>query len=76
MSTQQLITEHVDLWTSTVKAKNTQGRGSSKKRELYGIKKLRELILELAVRGKLVPRTPMTNPPVYCLNELLQRKRR
>ena len=49
MSAEKLITDHIDLWTSTVKAKSTQGRGSSKKRELYGITKLRELILELSL---------------------------
>lgn len=52
---EQLITEHIDIWTSAILAKSTSGRGSSKKYELYGISKLRELILELAVRGKLVP---------------------
>ena len=52
---EQLITEHIDIWTSSILAKSTSGRGSSKKYELYGISKLRELILELAVRGKLVP---------------------
>lgn len=52
---EQLITEHIDIWTSSILAKSTNGRGSSKKYELYGISKLRELILELAVRGKLVP---------------------
>jgi type I restriction enzyme S subunit len=40
-NSESLITEHIDLWTSSIKARNTQGRGSSKKRELYGIKKLR-----------------------------------
>lgn len=52
---EQLITEHIDIWTSSILAKSSSGRGSSKKYELYGISKLRELILELAVRGKLVP---------------------
>ena len=33
---------------------------------LHGIKKLRELILELAVRGKLVPQDPNDEPPVSC----------
>ncbi|HBC3533503.1 TPA: restriction endonuclease subunit S [Vibrio vulnificus] len=53
MSAEKLITDHIDIWTSAVQAKSSSGRGSSKKRELYGIKKLRELILELAVYGKL-----------------------
>lgn len=53
--TESLITQHIDLWTSAIEAKSTAGRGSKNKFDLYGIKKLRELILELAVRGKLVP---------------------
>ena len=70
MSAQKLITEHIDLWTSTIKSKNTQGRGSSKKRELYGIKKLRELILELAVRGKLVQQDPNDEPAIVLLERI------
>ena len=74
MSAQQLITEHIDLWTSTIKAKKTQGRGSNKKRELYGIKKLRELILELAVRGKLVPQDPSDEPASVLLERIAAEK--
>lgn len=74
MSAEQLITEHLDLWTSTVKTKNTQGRGSNSKRELYGIKKLRELILELAVRGKLVPQYPKDEPAGILLRRIAQKK--
>ncbi|WP_334059481.1 restriction endonuclease subunit S [Alteromonas sp. S005] len=55
MSVESIITENLDVWTSAIKTKSTSGRGSSNKLELYGIKKLRELILELAIRGKLVP---------------------
>lgn len=54
MSAHERITEHLDLWTQAVTQKSTTGRGSNGKVELTGIKKLRELILELAVRGKLV----------------------
>lgn len=54
MSARELITEHLDLWTGAVTRKASSGRGSNGKVELTGIKKLRELILELAVRGKLV----------------------
>ncbi|HCM0972630.1 restriction endonuclease subunit S [Vibrio parahaemolyticus] len=53
MAVENLVTEHIDIWTSAVKAKSISGRGSSKKLELYGIKKLRELIIELAIQGKL-----------------------
>jgi type I restriction enzyme S subunit len=74
MSAQQLITEHINLWTSTIKARKTQGRGSRKKRELYGIKKLRELILELAVRGKLVPQDPSDEPASVLLERIAKEK--
>lgn len=67
---QQLITEHIDIWTSAIVAKSGVGRGSSKKRELYGIKKLRELILELAVRGKLVPQDPRDEPASELLKNI------
>lgn len=69
MAVEQLITNNIDLWTSAIKKKSATGRGSSEKIELYGIKKLRELILELAVRGKLVPQEPTDEPA----NELLKR---
>ena len=52
---EKLITENLDVWTSAVKPKSSAGKGSGKKRELYGITKLRNLILELAVRGLLTP---------------------
>jgi type I restriction enzyme S subunit len=51
----QLITDHLDTWTAVTAKKSSAGRGTSGAVSLYGIKKLRELILELAVRGKLVP---------------------
>jgi len=58
VSAQEIITRHLDLWTSAISHKSTAGRGTNGKIELTGIKKLRELILELAVRGKLVPQVP------------------
>lgn len=71
---QQLITEHIDIWTSAILAKSGVGRGSSKKRELYGIKKLRELILELAVRGKLVAQDPTDEPASVLLERIAVEK--
>ncbi|HCJ7272298.1 TPA: restriction endonuclease subunit S [Vibrio cholerae] len=74
MAIENLITEHIDIWTSAVKTRSTSGRGSSKKLELYGVKKLRELILELAVRGKLVPQDSNDEPASVLLERIAQEK--
>lgn len=71
---QTLITQHIDLWTGAVKDKSSAGRGGSCKRELYGIKKLRELILELAVRGKLVDQDPNDEPASVLLERIAAEK--
>mgnify|MGYP000047128338 CR=1 FL=1 len=71
---EQLITENIDIWTSAIKKRGSQGRGSSKKIELYGIKKLRELILELAVRGLLVPQDPNDEPASVLLEKIAAEK--
>ena len=69
-----LVTDHLDLWTAALKRKSTAGRGSSSKVELYGIKKLRELILELAVRGLLVPQDPNDEPASEQLKRIAVEK--
>ncbi len=71
-----LITEHLDLWTGAIVSKGTSGRGSSQKYELYGIKKLRELILELAVRGKLTPQDPRDESASESLKRMAEERLR
>jgi type I restriction enzyme S subunit len=56
----QLITEHLATWTTAPK----------------GIKKLRELILELAVRGLLVPQDPNDEPASALLKKIAAEKAR
>lgn len=73
-SAEQLITDNIDIWTSAIKKRGSQGRGSSKKIELYGIKKLRELILELAVCGLLVPQDPNEEPASVLLRKVAAKK--
>jgi type I restriction enzyme S subunit len=70
----KLVTEHIDVWTNAIKKRNSQGRGSSKKTELVGLKKLRELILELAVRGKLVPQNADDEPASVLLEKIAAKK--
>lgn len=75
MSTAEtLITKHLDTWTSAIKAKSSAGRGGGKKQEFYGLKKLRELILELAVRGLLVPQDPNNEPASHLLSKIAKEK--
>lgn len=50
----KLITEHLDIWlTAETEKKSGRGRSSNSSNSIYGIQKLRELILELAVTGRL-----------------------
>ncbi|WP_029771906.1 restriction endonuclease subunit S [Pseudoalteromonas sp. TB51] len=71
---EQLITKHLDIWTTAIEQKSSSGRGSSKKFSLHGIKKLRELILDLAVRGKLVPQDPNDEPASVLLERIAAEK--
>lgn len=60
---QQLLTDHIDIWTAAENEKRSgRGRASDNASSVYGINKLRELILELAVRGKLVPQNSSDEP--------------
>jgi len=73
---QSLITDHIDIWASAQTQKaNGNGRGNgTANQNLYGVKKLRELILELAVRGKLVPQDPNDEPASVLLEKIAKEK--
>ena len=71
MSTiRQLLSAHIDIWTAAeTERRSGRGRASGSAASVYGIKKLRELILELAVRGNLVAQDASDEP----VGELLKR---
>ncbi|PPD55081.1 MAG: restriction endonuclease subunit S [Methylotenera sp.] len=71
----QLLTEHMDIWTAAdIEKKSGRGRASGNAGSVYGVKKLRELILELAVRGKLVPQDPNDEPATELLKRIQAQK--
>ena len=74
MTVEKLITGHIDIWSSALQTRSAAGCGSNGKIDLYGIKKLRELILELAVRGKLVPQDPNDEPASELLKRIAAEK--
>ena len=73
---EELISEHLATWTEAEMVPTAGGRGrkSSGERNRYGIKKLRELILELAVRGKLVAQDPADEPASVLLERIAAEK--
>lgn len=63
------------IWTAAeTEKKSGRGRASGNAGSVYGVKKLRELILELAVRGKLVPQDPNDEPAVELLKRIQAKK--
>ena len=74
---QQLLTDHIDIWTAAeTEKKSGRGRGAASAGSVYGIRKLRELILELAVRGKLVPQDANDEPASELLKRIQAEKAR
>lgn len=71
-----VITNNLDLWTSAILNKSTAGRGSNNKQEFYGVKKLRELILDLAVRGELLEQDRNEEPASLLLKKIFSERDR
>jgi type I restriction enzyme S subunit len=68
-----LLTEHLATWIAADTAEKS-ARGRSKAASLYGVKKLRELILELAVRGLLVSQDHDDEPASELLKNIAAEK--
>ncbi|TQF71893.1 restriction endonuclease subunit S [Pseudoalteromonas luteoviolacea] len=71
----KLITDNIDVWTNAISSKASTGRGSNKKVEFTGIKSLRNLILELAVQGKLIKVDNSGVNPQNLLDQILDAKK-
>lgn len=72
-STQQLLIKQMNIWTTaSAEKKSERGRSSDASSSIYGIGKLRELILQLAIRGKLLEQSPTDEPASKLLNQITQ----
>lgn len=65
-----LITDNLEVWSSAIQQKKTTGRGSSKKISLVGIDNLRDLIIELALQGKLIKQDENDTPASHLIDEI------
>lgn len=66
----QLLTKNISIWVSAETTKNS-GRGKSigNKDSFYGVQKLRELIYNLAISGKLLPQDNNDISAIQNLNK-------
>lgn len=71
-----LVADNIDIWTGAIERKSGAGRGGGKRISLYGIDRLRALILDLAVRGKLVPQDEGDEPASELLKRIKTEKSR
>jgi type I restriction enzyme S subunit len=69
--TQRLISDHINIWTSAeAEKKSGRGRSSNNAGNIFGIQKMRELILELAVQGRLTSNNLNEKPSIEELMEI------
>jgi len=71
----KLITEHLDIWlTAETVKKSGRGRSSGSSNSIYGVQKLRELIFDLAIRGKLLPQNIKDEPVSLLIEKITDEK--
>jgi len=66
----ELVSNNLDIWLDARQESSSSGRGRKSKSNLYGVQKLRELILELAIRGKLVPQSNTDEPSSVVIEDI------
>lgn len=57
-----LVSDHLDIWTAATERKKGAGRRGGKRVSFHGIERLRALILDLALRGRLVSQITSDEP--------------
>ncbi len=68
---QKLILNYINIWTTAESEKKSAiGRTSNNAGKIYGIEKLRQLILDLAISGRLVAEKDTNNSNVNILKDI------
>ena len=70
----RLVADSLEIWTSATLRKSGAGRGGGRRISLYGIERLRGLIRDLAVRGKLVPQNAEDEPAEELLKRITKER--
>jgi type I restriction enzyme, S subunit len=70
-----IITDHINIWISAQTQKSKGRNRGIDNIHQHGVKRLRELILELAVRGKLVPQDSNDEPARELLKKIAEEKK-
>lgn len=70
------IIDQLPVWVTAIAPKSRGKKNGIDNISPYGIQRLRELILELAVRGKLVPQDPSDEPASVLLEKIAKEKNR
>lgn len=69
-----LVSKNLDVWTTSIEPKSGVGRRGGKRVRPHGIDRLRALILDLAVRGKLVLQDPNDEPASQLMERIKKEK--
>jgi type I restriction enzyme, S subunit len=70
-SLSELVVENIEIWTSSENVKRSgRGRSANSRSNLYGVGKLRDLILELAIKGRLVTQDESEDPAENILKKI------
>ena len=70
----KLISNYFNVWTSAENIKkSSRGRISANNQNVYGVQKLKELVLDLAISGKLTSRNTEDNKKIVLLRILIKK---
>jgi len=72
----EILIDQLPVWTTAITQKSKGRLKGIDNQHIYGIQKLRELILDLAIRGKLVPQDPNDEPASELLKKIASEKQK